>query len=287
MPVWNGEAYLREAIDSILSQTFSDFEFLIVDDGSTDASPSILADYATRDPRIRVILLDHEGIVIALNRGVEEARADWIARMDCDDIAHPERLAMQWQAIQKQAGTILCHTQIRIIGEARYVTPAARFIYSEALTMLRLCYQCPIIHPTVMFRKDAFLACGGYLPEERHAEDFGLWGRLIGKGNIIGIPHPLLSFRVHSTSISKQKADVQIPLSGQISLRHCRQFMRLTDDEALRALNTLRFYSNSSSLRDWCWLLFHGLPRLKSQSFELWIWAAQKSVRRIVHAIRR
>jgi hypothetical protein len=207
--------------------------------------------------------------------------------MDCDDIAHPERFEGQWQAIQEKANAVLSHTQIHIIGEARYVTPAARFIRSEALTMLRLCYQCPIVHPTVMFRKDAFLGCGGYLPEERHAEDFSLWGRLIAKGNIVGIPRPLLSFRVHSASISKQKADVQIPLSRQISLRHCRQFLSLNEEDARRAMDALRYYNTSSTIRDWLWLLSHCLPRLRSQSFELWIWAAQATVRRFFRELHR
>ena len=82
MPVWNGESHLREAMDSILGQTFRDFEFLILDDGSTDATPEILEAYAAQDPRIRVIRLDHQGIVVALNRGVEEARATDVATRD-------------------------------------------------------------------------------------------------------------------------------------------------------------------------------------------------------------
>ncbi len=115
MPGWNGETYLREAIDSILGQTFRDFEFLILDDGSTDSIPSIMAEYAKLDPRIRIIPLDHQGIVIALNRGVQEARADWNARMDCDDIARPEHFARQWEAAQAKPGAVLCHTQTRVI----------------------------------------------------------------------------------------------------------------------------------------------------------------------------
>lgn len=285
MPVWNGETYLREAVDSILNQTFRDFEFLILDDGSTDSTPRILAEYANRDPRIRIIPLDHQGIVIALNRGVREARAEWIARMDCDDIAHPERFARQRAAVQAKPGAVLCHTQIRIIGEAPYVTPAARFIHSEAMTLSRLCYQCPIVHPTVMFRKEAFLACGGYLPEERHAEDFGLWGRLLTEGAIVGISQPLLDLRVHQASISKQKAEVQIELSRKIALRHCRQFMRLNEQEAERALGALRFHRSPSELHDWLWLVTHCLPRLRKQSPELWIWAAKKTTARFFQAI--
>lgn len=286
MPVWNGEKYLSEAIESILCQTFRDFEFLILDDGSTDSTPAILAEYAARDPRIRVISLAHQGIVFALNCGVEQARADWIARMDCDDIAHPQRLEKQWQAVNTQPAAVLCHTQIRIIGEEPFVTRAGRFIHSEALIRLRLCYLCPFVHPTVMFLKDAFLACGGYLPEERHAEDYGLWGRLVCKGKVVGLSMPLLDFRVHRESISKKKSDIQIPLSQQIALRHCRQFMRLNVDEAGRALKALRFYGSDSTLRDWLWFLTYAVPRLEYISMELVLWLAQKTLHRIFHALK-
>jgi glycosyltransferase involved in cell wall biosynthesis len=287
MPVWNGEAHLREAIDSILNQTFRDFEFLILDDGSTDSTPAILAEYADQDPRIRIIPLDHQGIVIALNRGVDEARADWIARMDCDDIAHPERLERQWEALQAKPDAVLCHTQIHIFGEDAYVTPAARLIRSEAMLRLRLCYQCPIVHPTVMFRKDAFQIVGGYLAEERHAEDYSLWGRMIGRGSVVGITRPMLNFRVHASSISKQKADVQIPLSEAIALRHCRQFLHLDDRKVGRAWNALRYQSSGSGLRDWFWLLSHCLPRMEKQSLEMWLWAAHATVRRLLKSIAR
>lgn len=287
MPVWNGETYLRDAINSILNQTFHDFEFLILDDGSTDSTPAILAEYARLDARIRVIPLDHQGIVIALNRGVDEARAEWIARMDCDDIAHPERLDLQWKAVQKRPDLVLCHTQIHIFGEAPYVTPAARLIRSDAMIRLRLCYQCPIVHPSVMFRKDAFLAVGGYLPEERHAEDFSLWGRLVGRGAVCGLNRPLLNFRVHQSSISKQKSDQQLPLSLQIATRHCRQFMRLGDKEAERAVSALSYRSTGSGLQDWFWLLTHCLPRMEKQSLEVWGWAVQATLRRVFRAILR
>jgi glycosyltransferase involved in cell wall biosynthesis len=284
MPVWNGASHLRESIDSILAQTERNFEFLIIDDGSTDDTVAIIESY--QDARIRLIRQEHEGIVVALNRGVAESRADWIARMDADDIAYPQRFEKQRALIHKNPGTVLCHTQIRIIGEERYVTPAGRFIRSEGLSQLRLCYQSAIVHPTVMFRKDAFLACGGYLAEERHAEDYGLWGRLVLQGAVVGCATPLLDFRVHSASISKQKLEYQIALSLEIALKHCREFMRINPAEAERALNALRYLRSRSTLRDWCWLLFHCLPRLRRQGPELWAWAAQKSVLRIYHAIR-
>lgn len=283
MPVWNGASHLREAIDSILSQTERNFEFLIIDDGSTDDTVEIIKEY--QDPRIRLIQQAHEGIVVALNRGVAESRAAWIARMDADDISYPQRFETQLALVRKNTNAVLCHTQIRIIGEERYVTKVGRFIRSEGLIQLRLCYQCAILHPTVMFKKDAFLACGGYLPEERHAEDYGLWGRLVLQGAIVGSATPLLEFRVHQGSISKQKHEVQMALSLEIALKHCRDFMRLDPEEAKRALDALRYRYSESALRDWFWLIFYCLPRLKKQGWELWIWAVKKSGQRIFDAI--
>jgi hypothetical protein len=283
MPVWNGASHLRESIDSILAQTEQNFEFLIIDDGSTDDTVAIIESY--QDARIRLIRQEHEGIVVALNRGVVESRADWIARMDADDIAYPQRFETQLALVRANPDAVLCHSHIRIIGEERYVTPAGRFISSEALIQLRLCYQSAIVHPTVMFRKDAFLVCGGYLAEERHAEDYGLWGRLVLQGAVVGCSMPLLDFRVHQASISKKKLDVQIALSLEIALKHCRQFMRLSPAEARRALDALRYMRSGSTLRDWFWLMFYCLPQLNKQGAELWAWALQKTAQRVYHAI--
>ena len=95
MPVWNGEKFIAAAVDSLLAQTFTDFELLVIDDGSTDHTPEILRGYT--DPRVRIFRLDHAGIVVALNHGLAQARADWIARLDADDLSLPRRLELQWQ----------------------------------------------------------------------------------------------------------------------------------------------------------------------------------------------
>lgn len=278
MPVWNGEMYLEDAVQSILAQTFRDFEFIILDDGSTDRTPEILKEFSSRDSRIRVIRLAHEGIVTALNRGVAESRARWIARMDADDLSHPERLARQWDAIGKNPQAVLCHTHINIIGDPAYVTKAGRFIRTQALIALRLCFQCPIVHPTVMFRKDAFLEYGGYLQEERHAEDFALWGRMIAHGPIIGVAEPSLDFRVHGSSISKQQANTQEALSQKISAEHCSQFMNLDQARAVRAYRAIQGTYASHPMREWLWFLLNCLPKMRWQSLEMWAWAASHSI---------
>lgn len=282
MPVWNGETYLREAVESVLKQTFQDFEFLVLNDGSTDATAEILAEYAARDPRIHIIPLDHRGIVVALNRGVNEARSEWVARMDCDDIAHPKRLELQWRAIQQHPEAALCHTNIQFIGEAEHIPKTAYFPRSQALIHLKLCFLCPISHPTVMFRKAPFENCGGYMAEERHAEDYGLWARICEKYEIIGIPQTLLSFRSHNNSISKKAADFQIPLSQTLAISNCRKFMMLNDTDAIRAYNILSFQENHHRTKDWLWLAIYCIPRLKRQSVELWAWVFVKILRSLL-----
>lgn len=277
MPVWNGERYLREAVESILNQTFREFEFIILDDGSTDRTPEILAEFAARDSRVRVIRLAHEGIVIALNRGVAEAKAQWIARMDADDVARPERLARQWEALRNNPEAVLCHTHIHIIGDPKYVTPAGRFIRTKALLALRLCFQCPIVHPTVIFSKAAFIECGGYVPEERHAEDYGLWGRLLMMGEVIGCAEPLLDFRVHADSISKIKSDTQQAITQKVAVRHCSNFMNLDEATALRAYHVFRSDFPGNPLRKWLWFTLCCLPRMRWKSLEMWAWVGVRT----------
>lgn len=281
MPVWNGVQYLPEAVQSILNQSFADFELLILDDGSTDATPRILEEFARRDPRVRVIHLAHEGIVNALNRGVAEAKGEWIARMDCDDIAHPERLAKQRQALIEAPEAVLCHTAIQQIGEPQYMTKLQRFPRSQAMVAARLCYQSPIVHPTVVFSKSAFLRAGGYRTEERHAEDYGLWGRMILVGKFVGVNEPLLQFRVHGGSISKQKAAVQAGLTTAIAQKHCAEFMGLSEAEAWRAHGAITEASQEKRLSKWLWFVSRCLPKLRWQSAELWAWAISQTGRRL------
>jgi len=279
MPVWNGEMFLSAAIDSILVQTLSDFELIIIDDGSTDRTPEILADYAALDSRIRVIRMDHAGIVVSLNHGVSVARANWIARMDCDDVADENRLECQWKMLHRHPDAVLCHTNIRLIGERQFITQVGHFIRTRALLALRLCFHCPVIHSTVMFRRETFIACGQYVADERHAEDYSLWGRLLLAGGIVSIPKPLLSFRVHSGSISKRQADIQETLTQKIAVRHCMQFMGLDESTAIRAYRALRGDSPNYAGSEWIWFLIRCLPKLQWKSVELWVWVASRTMR--------
>src|SRR5207302_7996523 len=163
-PVWNGEAYIAAAIESILRQTFRDFELIVVDDGSTDRTKEIVG--SLKDSRIHLHNLDHAGIVHALNHGVSHARAEWIARQDADDLSMPTRLEEQWAAVRENTDAVLSYTDVEVIGEGKDIVGRARFPKSKAFLALRLCYQCPITQSTVLFRKKTFQEVGGYRHEE-------------------------------------------------------------------------------------------------------------------------
>ena len=277
MPVWNGEKYLTEAVDSILHQTFRDLEFIIVDDGSTDATPEILK--SCSDPRLQVHCLPHAGIVVALNFGVARARGEWIARQDADDISLPRRLEAQWQALKNHPQAVLSHTDVEQIGEACHSSKHARLPRTRAFTALRLCYQCPIVHSTVLFKKETALAVGGYLPDERHAEDFSLWGRMLEQGEFAGLPEKLVKLRIHSMSVSQQNLEVQLALRNRIATRHCKNFMRLSEAEAERARAILGNASSRCGWKNWWWFLTRCAPGLRWKSAEVYAWLALQTMK--------
>ena len=286
MPVWNGAKHLEEAVRSILVQTESRFELLIVDDGSTDETPEVLTKLAAADPRIRVLNSPHQGIVAALNQGIAESATEWIARMDSDDIAHPERLECQLKAVEENPRAVLCHTQVEYFGDSRFVTRSARMVRSQALMRLRLCHHCSISHPTVLYRKSAVLKAGGYLPEDLHVEDFSLWGRLIETGDFVAVMRPLLKLRLHVESISKRESQVQMDLSEKIARSHCSRFLKLGERDAARACSVLRGEAGHRRFRDWIWFLRHCLPGISPKSLELRLWVLRRTITRITLALR-
>lgn len=205
MAVHNAAPFLREAVDSVLGQTFKDFEFLIIDDGSTDATGELLATYT--DTRIRVIrLVENSGLVAALNVGIDESRGDLIARMDGDDICEPRRLELQVAFLRQHPQVLLLGTGFVLIGTDGY--PFERVLYptDDAVLQERLLDGSQFCHPSVMMRPDVVRRLGGYRDVGRGpAEDYDLWLRIAEQGQIANLPEVLLRYRVHEgqTSVSK------------------------------------------------------------------------------------
>lgn len=204
MPVYNGERGLAATLDSILSQSLKDFELIVVDDGSTDATPEILG--RCRDRRLRVLTQENRGLTRALIRGCEEARGGVIARHDCGDRSQPDRLARQLAILDAEPDVVLvsCHT--------RYEAPGGETLYIAAgdgeTVQQSLLHDGPDSirglshHGSAMFRRDTYLRAGGYRPQFRVAQDLDLWLRMAPIGRIAFVPEVLYEATMDATAIS-------------------------------------------------------------------------------------
>ena len=205
VPVYNAEKYLRECIDSILAQTFTDFELLIVDDGSTDSSCKIIESYS--DKRITLYTLDHN-YINTCNFLLKEARGKYIARMDSDDIMHPKRLEIEYIYLEEHKDISIVGSNMNIIGKEAIDFSDQRE-YEVTLDMLSV--DCIIAHPTIMMRKKDIKEKGLYYDREYiYADDYNYWVSAILKGlRIINLPEPLNNYRLSDTQISKTYAETQ------------------------------------------------------------------------------
>ena len=210
MSVYNNAPYLAPAIDSILGQTFTDFEFLIVDDGSTDDSGAIINRFAAEDSRIRPIHQANAGLIVSLNRIISEARSDLIARMDGDDIALPDRFARQVAFLDANPDIGVLGTGCTVIEE-NGMPSTYRFenVVSTEAILDDLKNGPPLCHPSVMMRRDVVRAVGGYHRAYRHCEDYDLWLRLSEHVKMANLPDRLLLYRHSMTQVSTRHAYAQ------------------------------------------------------------------------------
>ena len=253
MPVYNAELFLEQAIESILKQTYRDFEFLILDDGSTDRSSRIIGSY--KDPRIRIKKNEKNiGYTRTLNRGLRSARGEYIARLDADDASLEGRLEAQAAFLDSRARIAVVGTWAHTMDQQGRRTGLYRGRlegYSEYLFSL-LERSTPLYHPSVMYRRKAVLSVGSYNPALEPAEDFDLWTRLAlaGYGAHI-IKKPLCEYRIHSGQQSTMNRRIQRRkgihtqekllerFSNGFSPRHLRFFFE-NDDRLWREIPSFR-----------------------------------------------
>jgi glycosyltransferase involved in cell wall biosynthesis len=210
MPAFNAERYLAVAIDSMLGQTFEDFEIIVVDDGSTDRTADILA--ACDDPRVRPIRQENRGIAGALNTGLAAASAPLVARMDSDDLSRAERLERQVAFMRSHDDCILLGTGVNIVCPAGLVLFERR-CPEDHETISRAVWSGDsqaLIHPTIMVRTEAIRKAGGYRVEYSDAEDFDLYLRLLPLGRAANLPEVLLDYRQHFQSTNAVRYQGQL-----------------------------------------------------------------------------
>jgi glycosyltransferase involved in cell wall biosynthesis len=201
MPAFNAAAHLRAAVDSVLSQTFRDFELLVVDDGSTDATTEILAEY--RDGRVRVErFATNRGLSAALNHGLSCATADLIARLDADDVARPERLERQLACFRADAALVLLGSQARALtAGGRIAGIVERPIEPVSIQWYAL-LDNPFIHSAVMFRRAIAVGAGGYEDQfDPFSQDLALWWKMMKHGTARNLRDCLVDYRVNPVSI--------------------------------------------------------------------------------------
>lgn len=218
MPVFNGERYLDEAVRSILDQTFSDFEFIIIDDGSTDRTSAILKSYT--DVRIKVVDQRHQGLVASLNQGLAIARGGYVARMDGDDIAFPHRLEKQVTFLRTHPGTGILGTACRLIDANGRDLGFRQWPINDLEIRWVSLLSSPFGHPTVMICRD-ILSRNGLKYEEafQGVEDYGFWTRVLNYTCGWNLGEPLLRYRMHEDSVTSKYREVQLKNHDAIVLR--------------------------------------------------------------------
>lgn len=212
MPAYNARKYVAEAIESVLAQTFVDFECLIIDDGSTDETGQILQSHAARDRRIRIITQPNSGIGAALNRGIEESRGQYIARMDSDDLCLPQRFERQVDHLNRTPDCVLVGSRVLMIdpdGCPLFEMESVQTAH-EAIDRLLMEAQWSIVHPSVMMRSDAVRKLGGYNNDLVPVEDHDLFLRLAEVGKLANLPEILLKYRKHPMNSVRVLADRRV-----------------------------------------------------------------------------
>ena len=245
MAVYDGEIYLDEAIQSVLNQTLHDFEFIIINDGSTDGTAKIIERYRREDGRIRAYEQPNRGLVVALNRGLELARGEYVARMDADDISVPERVATQVAFMDAHQEVGICGTWIETIG-----TPhgdVRRYPTDDATIRSWLLFESVLAHPSIVMRRELLMKTGlsydaGYV----HAEDYDLWVRAARHTALANIPEVLLRYRLHPQQVVQKHEAMKLASARRVRLAQLERLgIRPTEEELAlhQALSTWQFHA--------------------------------------------
>ena len=210
MSVFNGQAFLSEAIESILGQTFREFEFVVIDDGSTDRTREIISAYASRDARMRIFCHKNKGRAESLNIGISLAKAKYIARMDADDIVPPHRLQDQYDFMQHHTEVGLLGGEVELINTQGDVFRTVRPPLQDSEIRSAMLHYNPIFHSSVIMRTEVVLAAGGYRKALLDADDYDLFLRIGEQSRFANLGKTVLQYRIHANQVSVQNMRRQV-----------------------------------------------------------------------------
>ncbi len=281
LPIFNAENYIDSCLSSLLDQTFDDFEIIAINDGSTDGTFEVLERVAEKDKRLRVINQNNQGLIRTLNKGLELAKGEYIARIDSDDIALSNRIKIQTNYLDENKKCLLCSSDYIVFNDKTAKSKRIKTRQNSYFHKAEMIFGPSVAHPTVMFRSEEFSKLNlKYDPKYKDAEDYELWTRVNNYGDIRTIPEPLMKMRQHETSItavaeSKANNVERASIIGEIHKNYLNSLnVSLSEDDLIchyMLSDRMRFLSNSQkNLKDICdyaYKLINKLP-LKQISFE-------------------
>lgn len=238
MPVYNASAHLREAIDSILKQTYTGFELLIINDGSIDDSHEIISSYT--DSRITYVINEvNLKLIATLNKGIELAKGEYIVRMDADDISLPNRIQALVGLMDSTPEVAVCGSWYEIFGGKNKLT---KYETQDDDIKVRMLHQCHMCHPAVVMRKSVLMKHNlRYNTGFIHAEDYELWVQISKHAQLANVPEVLLKYRVHENSVSAKYADVQLQNTARINKIAFKQLGVDVTDEEIKLYHKLAY----------------------------------------------
>ncbi len=210
MSVYNGDLFLSAALESILEQSFSDFEYIIVDDASSDNTGAILAEYAAKDARIRVFKNEENlGLTASLNVGLSHCEGRYVARMDADDISLPERFMTQYWFMEDHPDVAVSGSCVAVIDESGKLLGEKNLALTYEEIQSKMLFNNQFIHSTLFFRTDVLKSCGGYDERFKKSQDYELMLRLSSRYPVVNLKEKLVQFRLHGDSLSWTNRDQQ------------------------------------------------------------------------------
>ncbi len=201
LPVYNAGEYLKQAIESILNQSYQNFEFIIINDGSTDNSEKVVKSFT--DKRIQYVSQTNIGLAATLNKGLGMSKGIYIARQDQDDISHPDRLKKQVEFLENHKEVILLGTRAKVVSDNGDVLSYHDHATDSAVLKLDLLFDNCFVHSSVMFRKEVIESIGKYSTDKAIYEDYELWSRFSEKGNVANLREVMVDYRHHDRGLSK------------------------------------------------------------------------------------